>query len=76
MISVEDVSSLKKGGFSRKEKHIELNAMIKLFNQTSKHHFKLSKTQLKQDAKHIDPNTHTHTHTHTHTQTSLTNFIF
>ena len=26
------------------------------------------KTQLKLDAKHIDPNTHTHTHTHTHTQ--------
>ena len=31
------------------------------------------KTQLKLDAKHIDPHTHTHTHTHT---TSLTNFIF
>ena len=43
-------------------------------NQGSKQQFKLSKSSLNNNFKHIDPkNTHTHAHTHT---TSLTNFIF
>ena len=41
MIFVEDVSSLKKGGFSRREKHIEMNATNKLLKPTSKPHIKL-----------------------------------
>ena len=40
---VEELPSLKKRSFSRREKHIEMNAYIKLLTQTSNQHIKLSK---------------------------------
>ena len=39
---VQKLSSLKKEGFSRREKHKEMNATNKLLKQTSKPHSKLS----------------------------------
>ena len=46
------LSSLKKEGFSREEKHIEMNATSKLPKQISKQNIKLSKHLSIIDAKH------------------------
>ena len=63
---VEKLSSLKKTGFSRREKHIEMNATSKLIKHRSNQHIKLSKhlSTYKQSIH----RSKTHTHTHTHTQ--------
>ena len=73
---VKKLLSLKKEGFLRREKHIEMNATNKLLKQTSKPYIKLSNLiSNKMQSIHRSNNTHTHTHTHTH-KTSLTYFIF
>ena len=59
-ITVKDVSSLKKKGFSRREKHIEINVTSKLLKQRSNQHVKHSK-HLSTHMQSIDPKTHTHT---------------
>ena len=58
--SIKEVSSLKKEGFSRREKHIEINATYKLLKQTSKSHIKLSKRLLTYKHR-IHRSKHTHT---------------
>ena len=49
--------------FSRREKHIEINATYKLLKQTSKSHIKLS-THLSTYKHSIHRSKHTHTHTY------------
>ena len=44
--SIEKLSSLKKKSFSRREKHIEMNAASKLLKHRSNQHIKLSNTHL------------------------------
>ena len=58
--SVEKLSSLKKRIFSRREKHIEMNATIKLLKQTCNQHIKLSK-HLSTYMQSIQGPRHTHT---------------
>ena len=60
---------LEENRFSRREKHIEMNATSKLLKHRSNQHIKLSKHLL--TYKQIIHRSKTHTHT-----TSLTNFIF
>ena len=59
----ENLSSLKKRSFSKREKHKEMNATSKLLNQRSNQHVKLSKTSLNIYAKHSRSKAHTHTYT-------------
>ena len=49
---VKELSSLKKRDFSRREKHIEMNATNKLLKQASKQHVKYSNCTLTLEAKH------------------------
>ena len=59
--SVEKLSSLKKKGFSRREKHIEMNATSKLLKHRFNQHVKLSKTSLNKKMQSIHDPKHTHT---------------
>ena len=62
--SVEKLSSLKKGSFSREEKHIKMNATSKLLNQRSNQYIKLLRHRsIYKHSIHRSKNTHTHTHT-------------
>ena len=63
--SVKKLSSLKKEGFSRREKHIEMNTTSKLFKYRSNQHIKFLKTSLNKKMQSIHDPKHTHTHTHT-----------
>ena len=63
--SVEKLSNLKKGSFSREEKHIKMNATSKLLNQRSNQYIKLLRHRsIYKHSIHRSKNTHTHTHTH------------
>ena len=58
---VQKLSSLKKEGFSRREKHKEMNATNRLLKQTPKPHIKLSKLNLTQmQSIHRSKNSHMH----------------